>query len=378
MNIIFVSTSEIRYDVSNASRFLYISNELNKLGIDSIIIGSYSQNNVKMSNIIGVKPLSNNLIGRILLRIQIPYTALKHMMKNQSKYCIVRGFDMPIAAIFIKFLGKKMLYDFHGYRFKEEVFERKQYRAKITKIFDILMIILADNILAVSEGICRELPKKYRKKAIVVPNGVDPDLFKHNLSKEEKNDLMKKYGIEKGKIIVGFVGHWEQWMKVEDIINARDYLPDIQILIVGRGHNFEQLSNKYGHVPSIIFTGSVQHELAIKLIDIMDICVIPYANNSIHANKNGFYSSRKTKEYILLNKPIITSNVNTRESFLKNMENTLLYNVGHPEDLAEKIRTLEKDGSLRAKIQHNNLKMSQKFTWTNVVNKSGLIDIIKL
>ena len=114
------------------------------------------------------------------------------------------------------------------------------------------------------------------------------------------------------------------------------------------------------------------------MIDIMDICVIPYANNSIHANKNGFYSSRKTKEYILLNKPIITSNVNTRESFLKNMENTLLYNVGHPEDLAEKIRTLEKDGSLRAKIQHNNLKMSQKFTWTNVVNKSGLIDIIKL
>ncbi len=369
-----LSASEIRYDVAPASRKIHLSEELSKAGINTSIVGFFSKNNEKKTNTIEIKQHSKNMLSYLLLLLHVQYAAFKQVIVTDSDFSIVRGCDMILFSIISKIVGRKIIYDFHGYRYKEELSMGRKLISDLTKICDIILIQLADYILVVSEGVKNELSEKHKKKAILLPNGVDPKLLQYKPTVDEITFLSNKYDIHLNKKIVGFVGNWEYRVKIEDILNAKKYLSNVQVLIVGEGHNYTELCKKYLD-SDIIFTGRVKHEEAIKLMGIMDLCVIPYNKESASLNKD-FYSARKTKEYILLNKPIIASNVDSRESLLKEYENTLLYEPGNEIDLAQKIKLLLGDKCLLARMNEYNNELATKITWDYYVKNSKLIDII--
>lgn len=371
MAVAIVGRGELRYDQAPPTRAWHIANELNKSGIPTTLIGKKSEVSEAITgdNIITVKYITESLIGRLLSRIQIPIVALQVLLTKKIDYVIVRGHDLVLMAIFIKLLGKKMIFDFHGYRYEEQIIEGRVARSLSTKIFEWFMLSCANYITAIKKELRDDIPQNLQKKTLLLPNGVNLEEFANS---DVAENILTKYGIVANKKIIGFVGNWEAWVNIEEAIACAKYLEeDTAVLIVGEGRNLEKYKNEN---PSIIFTGRVPHKDAIKLLKKIYVCIYPYSAHPIMKKK----SSRKTLEYLAAGKPIVASDVSGRDKFLKEGENVLLYRSGDPKDLAEKVKILLEDQELYAKLSNNNLKLSKEFSWSAVIERSGLLNILNL
>lgn len=378
--VLLVSASKLKYSSSESTRMLQISKILNKHGISTEIVGRKSEScddNIEGENIIAIRPILKGFKGELLFQLQLQIFVFQKMLfcKKISKV-ILRGYYLVFLEFCLKLIGKKIIYDFHGFRHIEQEADGRLFRSKMTKIFDKLKLMVPDDIIAVSDGVAAQIPKKYKQKMISVPNGVDLDLFKIALSKESKRETFEKYKLHIDKKIVGFVGMWGPWISIKDMLDTCQFCNNIQILIVGNGYNYEELVESTKNNSSITWTGIVDHNESVKLIKLMDICVTPYNKDMCYAKEQGFFQTRKNKEYIAAGKPIIMSNIKGREQFLEG-ENVLLYESGNPEDLANKIELLVRDELLYKKIHENNKKLSKEFSWERLIDKSGLISILK-
>ncbi len=377
--VLLIGASRLKHNSSESTRMCYISKILNKYGIPTKIIGRKSElgDDIKGDNIIAIKPILKGFKGELLFRLQLQIFVFQKMLFSKKiNNVIMRGRHLIFLEFILKLMGKKIIYDFHGYTYKDQEAEGSVIRSKITKIFDKLKLAMADYIIVVSEGIAAQIPKRYKQKIIFLPNGVDLDLFKNDASKESKYKTFEKYKLPIDKKLVGFIGKWGPWINIKDILDASLYCNNIQILIVGKGYDYEQLSELTKNNPSITWTGMVDHDESIKLLKLTDICITPYTKDIYYANEPGFFQSRKNKEYLAAGKPIIMSNIKGREQFLES-ENILLYEPGNPEDLANKIKLLMRDELLYQKIRENNKKLSKEFSWERLLEKSGLIFILK-
>lgn len=372
MNIIIVHTTELKYSRVESSRILHLSNELAKMGIKTIIIGRKSDNlddALAGDNIIPVKPLiRNGFLGNFILTIQIQMTAMYVILAKNIDKALIRGYDLIFIIIFLKLINRPIICDFHGYRYKEQVIERKVMRSKITKIFDWFMLTFSERIIVITEALCESMPLNLQRKSLILPNGVDIQKF-DNVG-VDKTKLVK-YNVPTNKKIVGFIGNWEAWLNMEELFSCAKYLENNAVmLIIGQGQNYEIYKQKYSN---IIFTGRVPHKDAVVLLKAMDVCIHPYSDNIIMKNT----SPRKTLEYLAAGKPIVGGDVDGREKFLKEGENILLYEPGNARDLANKIQLLLKDDILYKKMCENNRKLSKEFTWERLIEKSGLLQIIR-
>jgi glycosyltransferase involved in cell wall biosynthesis len=104
--------------------------------------------------------------------------------------------------------------------------------------------------------------------------------------------------------------------------------------------------------------------------------VLPYHRNFYKAGVKGSFLSRKTIEYLAAGKPIIVSDIAGKDSCLKEKENMLAYQPGHPEDLARKIQQLLTDSSLYRRISQSNLRLAEEFSWERVVLNSNIINYL--
>jgi len=105
----------------------------------------------------------------------------------------------------------------------------------------------------------------------------------------------------------------------------------------------------------------------------MDVCICPYSSQLIAKNK----SYRKVVEYLAAGKPIVASNAQGREKFLREGNNALLYQAGEPKDLAERVKTILSDERLYARMSCNNLELAKEFSWREVIKRSGLIKMLQ-
>lgn len=376
-SILFITASDLSNYQSASTRIWNISKVLNEHGISTKIIGKKSgwNGNIEGHNIIAIKPLFKGFFGELLFRLQLSISTIRVLFSEDMSCAILRGSDSILIAFLLRIIGKKVIYDFHGYRYKEQGLENRLIRSKITLIFESIILLIPNKIISVSDGVSRQLPKKYKRKTIILPNGVDQELFKRNNDDEIDFKTFEKYKLPSNKRIVGFIGMWGSNMNIKDILDTSMYCNNIQILIVGNGYGSKDLLAYTKFNNAITWTGKVSHEESIKLLKLIDICITPYSKDIYCANESGFFEARKNKEYLAAGKPIIMSNIKGKENFLES-ENALFYEPGNPRDLAKKIQLLLEDESLRKKIGENNKNLSKEFSWKRLVQKSGLINHI--
>jgi len=166
---------------------------------------------------------------------------------------IARGYDLAPLFLLLKLWGRDIIYDFHGYAFKEQMVGGRRLRAKITRFFDWLALKLADHILVIREELCQDLPTNFQKKTLLLPNGVDLEEF----AATEDENILARYSLPPHKKLVGFIGNWESWIAIEDILASAKYFDDkIKVVIIGAGRGLEEYKDTY---PSILFTGRIAH-----------------------------------------------------------------------------------------------------------------------
>lgn len=114
---------------------------------------------------------------------------------------------IPLARL----LGLKAVMTHHG-----PDYERKKWgkiAKSVLKLGERAGCLWSDEIIAISRPIAKEIEKKYRRKANIIPNGVnipEPVLT---------SDILKQFGIEKGKYVLA-VGRFVPEKGFHDLIKA--------------------------------------------------------------------------------------------------------------------------------------------------------------
>jgi glycosyltransferase involved in cell wall biosynthesis len=295
--------------------------------------------------------------------------SLWHIVSKRVDYVILRGYETILLYPFLKILNIKIYTDYHGKSKQDLIQQNRHLRAFFVGNIERLSLYLADRIIVVSNGVMAQI-QEYKHKCIYLPNGIDI----HTMNDTDHACSIKLPGNKK---IIGFIGNWEQFMKIEDLCECLKYVNNCIGVIVGEGYKADNITNKYRDTENIIFTGKLLREDVYALLHKFDICILPYDKNDKHSLYPDYFSSRKAKEYIAAGKPIIVSDVLGRESWLTENQNCLLYESGNPKDLAEKIDMLLNNEELYDKMCTNNRELSKKFMWDTIIDQSGLIEDIQ-
>jgi hypothetical protein len=125
MAVTIVMQDKLSYTQASGSRWLYIFEELRKNNIHTILVGKQERDvKIKNKNIIPVKQMSESLLGKLLFVLQMIITILRLNLSLKTKFLIIRGYQVGALIIPIsKLFNIKTFYDFHGYRYKEQIFE---------------------------------------------------------------------------------------------------------------------------------------------------------------------------------------------------------------------------------------------------------------
>lgn len=137
-------------------------------------------------------------------------------------------------------------------------------------------IIKADKILVVSEGLGEIISRKFNCNPLFLPNGTDISLFR-NMKEEEVIKLRTKLGLD-GKVILGAVGNWGEWMNLGFLLKVfeefKKSYEDGVLLLVGPGPEISRYKERIRD-DSVIFAGPVPHEDIEKYFLLFDLAILP-------------------------------------------------------------------------------------------------------
>ncbi|MEL4305934.1 glycosyltransferase family 4 protein [Methanococcoides sp. LMO-2] len=369
--IIFMET-KASYSIVQSSRALHVFQELKKYLPDTyLMLQKNEQNEVVLENLIQVKPIipiagKLSLLKGISFRFQMSMKVFHFLLTKKIDYVIIRGYDCIVLYPFLRLLNTKIYYDFHG-KYHLELYQRKRIlRGYIAKFSERVLLKNSDRIIVVSAGV-KEQIKEYAHKCIYLPNGVD-------VGKIESNDSECPLDIPKSKKVIGFIGNWEQVMKIDDICDSVDYLKDVVVVIVGQGYDYKKIFAKYGQKENVILTGRLEYSSVMAILKRMDVCIVPYNKDFYMSKLKDFFSNRKISEYLAAGKPMVIADIEGIPGHLKENVNYVKYESGNPKSLADRVEYLFSDPELRTEMSQNNKILAKEFDWEQIVLKSGILE----
>jgi glycosyltransferase involved in cell wall biosynthesis len=356
------------HDQAPSSRALYLFEEIRKRFPGACIMMRDDGRGVEMDGLCLVKPIvpvrgGMKFAKGLLFRLQALPCVLGFILKNNVGVVVIRGYDIAFYLPFLKLMGLKVIYDFHGLVAEGHADEGRYLRSLFSRHFEVLMLKLSDKVLVVSEGIRRQFPW-LAEKCLYLPNGMD--LEKMEMA---RGDVECLPGDKKS---LCFIGNWEPFMRVEDMCEAMRYLEGCEGFIIGWGKDADNYVKKYEGLSNLTFTGRLSPEEAYAILKKCNVCVLPYAGDYKYSRIPGYFCTRKALEYTVAGKPIVVADIPGKEERLADGHNCLFYKPGDPKDLADKVMALLNDGPLYEKLRSNNEARAPYFAWGRVVESSGL------
>jgi glycosyltransferase involved in cell wall biosynthesis len=190
----------------------------------------------------------------------------------------------------------------------------------------------------------------------VVPNGVE--LEKFGLETREAAKL--RLGLN-GRLILGFVGSFQPWHRVDQLLDAVASLCStfpIHILMAGEGSGLEATeayAARLGITHHITATGSLPTSEIPALLAACDIGVLPGSND--------YGQPMKVVEYAAAGLPIVAPDLPPVREVLKHEHTGLLFPPGDTTALSEVIARLAEDGPLRARLGRAARESVEESTW---------------
>lgn len=212
---------------------------------------------------------------------------------------------------------------------------------KTSIVFRVILkwcLALNSKIITVSDAILQKLSCDYpiyRKKLIVIPNGIDADLFVLPFKKEIKQ---KCHLITIGNIVPN--------KGMSHILDALYLLSDMNITleIIGDGVEKEKLKDevvRYRLGGSVKFSGFIPHsEIKIKL-SYADIFILSSYNEG---------RPNVVLEAMAAGVPVIASDIEGVRELIKNEVSGFLFEPGNSRELSMRINQLKNDFGLRLRF----------------------------
>lgn len=158
----------------------------------------------------------------------------------------------------------------------------------------------------------------------VVPNGVDPELFR---PAPRAADVRHRWGLNGGPIL-GFVGGYQPWHGVHLLPLLLGRLlprhPGLRLVIVGDGRGrdaFEREIAASGLGDHVLLTGALPHEEVPALIREFDVAIAPYPQ----PRHDFYFSPLKLFEYMGCGVSVVAPRLGQIEEVVRDGETGLLY-----------------------------------------------------
>ncbi len=120
-----------------------------------------------------------------------------------------------------------------------------------------------------------QVRRRYRHDVTVVPNGVDPELFR----RQARNpDIRQRFGIPPDAFLIVSVGRLVGWKGLHVVVEALTGIPNAHYLAIGDGPDRGQLEReaaRLGESGRVHFAGEAQHRDLPALLNCGDIFVQP-------------------------------------------------------------------------------------------------------
>lgn len=146
-----------------------------------------------------------------------------------------------------------------------------------------------------------------KQKFVVVPNGVETDLF----SPFDQQQMRSQLGLIDFCHLVGWVGELNSYAGIKELINAAPYIleryHDVAFVVVGDGNERGELIdlvNQIGLAEKFIFVGHKPYEDLPTYINAFDLCVALWPNARM---KQIGPSSMKVAQYLACGIPVVAS-----------------------------------------------------------------------
>ncbi len=211
-------------------------------------------------------------------------------------------------------------------------------------------------------GITKGLQESYSipdKKFVLVPNGVDTELFR-----KVKSGLREELGLE-NYFVLGYVGVLREWVDLTPVYQAIKSFENVTLLMVGEEGMFKEnkeIVKKYGIEDKVIFTGTVPYNKVPEYISAMDACLIPFKNNAI----SRYALPLKMFEYMACEKPVISTELPGVKAAAGNK---VLY-AANEKKWKEKIMELYKDEESQRVMGRTGRKfVEENYDWETIVEK---------
>ena len=185
------------------------------------------------------------------------------------------------------------------------------------------------------------------EKCIVVPNATDNRLF----CQKDKKQLREEYKIDSNSFIVSFVGSFDERKGPDRVAKAISILDgeSIKSFFIGK------LYASNPHVPvcnGILYKGVVEHSKLPDYLNMSDVFVLPTQNEGC---------CNAIVEAIACGLPIVSSDLPFNYDIL-DATNSLLVDPNNVNEIAESIKLLKDNESLRSKLADGSRRKAEKLS----------------
>ncbi|MFH1097607.1 MAG: glycosyltransferase family 4 protein [Candidatus Desantisbacteria bacterium] len=242
-------------------------------------------------------------------------------------------------AIWAKFLGAKA-----------KIILTRRAISRSSRFVSFLYRIGADKIIAVSKAVKESLCSQGipDNRIEVVYNGIPDDFGSVNLQKIE--ELKRKYNISPEDKIIGMIARWDK-LKGHDILLSalKEIKSDYKVLLVGIDESFWPEVEAFGLGDRVILCG-FEKDIA-PFYHLMTLKVLP-------SFAEGF--SLSVMEAMACGVCVLGSDIPSISEIIEPNKNGLLFETGNSEDLAEKIKILLNDETLRIRLAKQGERIVQE------------------
>lgn len=195
-------------------------------------------------------------------------------------------------------------------------------------------------LVCVTTGIRGILHQRYGialNRMVVVPNGVNLQIFRPAQDKKNIEILKKSLNLRINDAVIFFVGGLKPWVDFNTLLQSVDslQLADINpvLLIVGDGFkrtSIEARIRTLNHPERVVMTGAVPYHEVPNYIALADICTMPF---TVERNREIGLSPLKLFSYLACGKPIVATKIDGFE-FLEEEKMGSLVPIGDAEAFA--------------------------------------------
>ena len=285
---------------------------------------------------------------KLISRLGFAIFSFKDLCKGKFDVIHVqKPYDLPVACFAKAVTGAKIILGSHGtdFYFGDRLFTR-----------------YVDGVFSCSSFNAKEILDRYRRKAKVIYNGCDIDIFKPG---EPDRGLKEKFNLGDFPVILT-AGRLVSWKRIDILISSLPLLKtqNFRVIICGEGEHKSRLfalSRTLGVADRIIWAGAIPHGTLPRYLSLASVFVQPSISESF---------GMSICEAMAMEIPVIASRSGGVPEIVEDKVSGLLIPPGDVKKVAENIDILLADRNMRITMgKEARQKIERMFTWDSVAER---------